>query len=279
MESPFKYDPEDIESLLLHKQFHELYPEEKEFVLRHLGSPEEYESLRKTLFEVRDASRNDEWIEPDARLKRDLMTEFSREKRGGFFVWLNTLFAAPSRPWYQQTGWQVSLASLALLVGLVVLWPRPNTATLAALDNREPATSAADSTVEGGARKEEEATLEKPIAFAEAMPVAPVPPAPVTISQYEQTEEEVSPNALSEEMALDEAAALVQESIAALTEDADNAWAPQTGSTAVESDLAAKSMEEVKVTSASARGAVSPSKLSMNVAETKTLIDVLFTAK
>ena len=30
------YDPEDIESLLIHKEFEELYPAEKEFVLKHI---------------------------------------------------------------------------------------------------------------------------------------------------------------------------------------------------------------------------------------------------
>jgi hypothetical protein len=37
MKDPLKYDPEDIESLLKHKTFSELYPEEREFILKHIA--------------------------------------------------------------------------------------------------------------------------------------------------------------------------------------------------------------------------------------------------
>ena len=52
MKRKFKYDPEDLESLLLNKRFNELYPEEKEFVLRHMDSAEEDASMRKTLLSI-----------------------------------------------------------------------------------------------------------------------------------------------------------------------------------------------------------------------------------
>jgi hypothetical protein len=115
-----KYDPEDIESLLLHKQFNELYPEEKEFVLRHIESQDEYESLRKTLFEVHNSSNDSDWLEPDHSLKRDLMAEFAREKRGGFFIWLNTLFSMPTVsdiPWFRRPAFQVAMVSVLVFTG------------------------------------------------------------------------------------------------------------------------------------------------------------------
>jgi hypothetical protein len=115
-----KYDPEDIESLLLHKQFNELYPEEKEFVLRHIENQDEYESLRKTLFEVHNSSNDSDWLEPDHSLKRDLMAEFSREKRGRFFVWLNALFSMPTVsdiPWFRRPAFQVAMVSVLLFTG------------------------------------------------------------------------------------------------------------------------------------------------------------------
>jgi hypothetical protein len=156
MNNFLKYDPEDIESLLLHKQFHELYPEEKEFVLRHLEGEAEYESLRRTLFELHDVSKTDEWLEPDASLKRELMREFASERRRGFSIWLNNLFAAPEIPWFRQKGYALALGTLALLVGLTFLFlpktntqlaenkqPRekeitqPDTAALASLENKD----------------------------------------------------------------------------------------------------------------------------------------------
>jgi hypothetical protein len=115
-----KYDPEDIESLLLHKQFNELYPEEKEFVLRHIENQDEYESLRKTLFEVHNSSNDADWLEPDHSLKRDLMAEFAREKRGGFFIWLNTLFSMPTVsdiPWFRRPAFQVAMVSVLVVTG------------------------------------------------------------------------------------------------------------------------------------------------------------------
>lgn len=114
-----KYDPEDIESLLLHKQFHELYPEEKEFVLRHLENEQEYESMRSVLMELKNISSNDEWLEPDASIKKNLMREFSSEKKSRFVIWLNSLFAFPDRPWYSQRGVQIAFG--VFILGFLLL--------------------------------------------------------------------------------------------------------------------------------------------------------------
>ena len=111
-----KYDPEDIESLLLHKQFNELYPEEKEFVLRHLDGAEEYESMRRMLLELKNSEGTDEWLTPDPSIKKALMAEFARERKGRFSIWLNSLFAMPERPIYMQRGVQWSFG-VALIAG------------------------------------------------------------------------------------------------------------------------------------------------------------------
>ncbi len=121
MNTTFKYDPEDIESLLTHKQFNELYPEEKEFVLRHVEGEEEYESLRSTLFLMHDSAQNDEWLDPDPSIKRNLMLEFAREEKKGFFIWLNSLFAMPAMPemvWYRRPAVRYAFATLVLLLGV-----------------------------------------------------------------------------------------------------------------------------------------------------------------
>lgn len=275
MESSFKYDPEDIESLLLHKQFHELYPEEKEFVLRHLGSPEEYESLRKTLFELRDASRNDEWIEPDAKLKRELMAEFSRERRGGFFVWLNALFALPSRPWYRQTGWQVSLASVALIVGLLAFWPAPDTNSVALLKSTEPGSAPADSST--SIAPAHTATAEKPVAIAEANTQALIPPAPVAVSVYENEITDAPSESVAEETSVGSVDAGA--AIGNVVHADDVSESESHKEVLTQAVQLSKTSTTSKLENLAHPAVVKPEKLSMNIAETKGLIDLLYTAK
>lgn len=121
MNEEYKYDPEDLESLLLHKQFHELYPEEKAFVLKHMDSPEEYESMRQTLFELRNAASQGDWLQPDASIKKALLAEFASEKKGSFRVWLNALFARPQVSWYRQPALQLAFVVLVITTGVWLL--------------------------------------------------------------------------------------------------------------------------------------------------------------
>ena len=79
------YDPEDLESLLEHKNFNELYPEERQFVLRHIDSESEYDSLRQTLLSLRGLLKNDVDITPDQSIRRNVLDVFeARHKRPGF---------------------------------------------------------------------------------------------------------------------------------------------------------------------------------------------------
>ncbi|MDZ4822152.1 MAG: hypothetical protein SH856_01710 [Flavobacteriales bacterium] len=114
-----KYDPEDIESLMMNKGFDELYPEEKNFVLQHLEDEDEYESIRKTLFEVQLDSRNNKWLEPDASIRKNLMAQFSTEHKRGFFIWLNSLFAMPERSWGMRPAYVLVIASVVIVAGVL----------------------------------------------------------------------------------------------------------------------------------------------------------------
>ncbi len=75
------YDPEDIEKLMLNKSFDELYDKEKEFVLRHVDSEEEYEQMRQVLLEVKASEDFDEIVEPPAYMRKQLIEEFEAQKR------------------------------------------------------------------------------------------------------------------------------------------------------------------------------------------------------
>jgi hypothetical protein len=113
-----KYDPEDIESLLLNKQFAELYPEEKEFVLRHISDEEQYNSMRKMLMEIREISQSDDLLTPDASIKKNLMAQFESDRKSRFTIWLNSLFAAPDLPWFRQRGFQMAFGIGLVLIGV-----------------------------------------------------------------------------------------------------------------------------------------------------------------
>lgn len=119
MKTQKKYDPEDIESLLQHKSFDELYPEERAFVLNHMESPEEYASMRQTLLELQAIDWDKDGIEPRKEIKERLMQEFAVERKGGFIIWLNTLFAqGKSVSWFRSGTFQVAMGVLVLaLVG------------------------------------------------------------------------------------------------------------------------------------------------------------------
>lgn len=126
MDDKRKYDPEDIESLMMHKTFEELYPEEKTFILEHLDSSDEYESMRKTLLTVMAASNDHDRIVADPAIKESLLAEFGTQKRGGFTIWLNSTLAwlaPPKIEWYRKPAFQMAFASIALLVGFFVFSP------------------------------------------------------------------------------------------------------------------------------------------------------------
>ena len=118
------YQPDEIESILLLKKFEELEQEEREFVLHHVESPEEYESLRHTLREILRHDAPGQMADPPSSIKSNLMAEFVTEKKGGFAVWLNSIFAFPEVP-FQRRGMYAGLALAGIGVIAVVLFMLP----------------------------------------------------------------------------------------------------------------------------------------------------------
>ena len=189
-----KYDPEDIESLLLHKQFNELYPEEKEFVLRHLDGVEEYESMRRMLLELKNSEGTDEWLTPDPSIKKALMAEFARERKGRFSIWLNSLFAMPERPIYMQRGVQWSFG-VALIAGAFFFFKPNGNQTLLAENQK---TENQDSTVAKSDTTKNEtdiAATQKTVvdtSMSNVIPAAPKVLAMITPMPSVQLDEQVS---------------------------------------------------------------------------------------
>jgi len=79
-----KYNPEDLEDLLLHKSFDELHESEQEFVLQHIDSISEYKELRNTLLSIKEYSQNNEQIVAEPKVKEALLELFEKESRKPF---------------------------------------------------------------------------------------------------------------------------------------------------------------------------------------------------
>jgi hypothetical protein len=279
----FKYDPEDMESLLLHKQFHELYPEEKEFVLRHMSGREEYESLRRTLLELHKTGSHDEWLEPDPHLKRTLMAEFQRERRSGFTVWLNALFSAPAGPWLRRPAFQLALGT-ALIVGVaIMLWPdkkKPEFTELRKEENPLPAPK--DSAIAGEQNTESTTALPNDPSAAIVSGNAEVPPAAVPVDEYmpTRTEDIYGPMMVAEE------APPMEESVtnSDLTESQASANQGSSANSAASAQKAQKEMVEsdevlVKSVSSTVHKNIQSAALSASMADKKDLLAALFTAR
>ncbi len=124
MERHERYDPEDIESLLSQRGFDELLPEERAFVLRHLSGREEYEHMRALLHYVRPDERQRERIDPETRVRENVLATFRAHHQPQWRIWLNgiSLWSAPKEA---SIAWRPVLAygTLALVVvaGVVVL--------------------------------------------------------------------------------------------------------------------------------------------------------------
>lgn len=117
-----KYDPEDIESLMIHKSFTDLYPEERAFVLKHLDSELEYESMRNTLISVQSRDKSDR-ISPPPRMKKELLQMMDGQRKKGIVVWLNGFFPFVSANSRVPAFAMGSLSIAAVLVAVFLMFP------------------------------------------------------------------------------------------------------------------------------------------------------------
>lgn len=119
MERHERYDPEDIEGLLSERGFDELLPDERAFVLRHLSGREEYERMRALLHYVRPDERDRGTIEPEDRVRTNVLEAFRAQQQPQWRIWLNgiSLWLAPNGASASPL-WRPALAfgSLALLI-------------------------------------------------------------------------------------------------------------------------------------------------------------------
>ncbi len=115
MERPERYDPEDIEHLMLERPFEELLAEEKAFVLRHLQDGAEYERMRALLLHMQVESGRQPPLEADPAVREHVLTAFREHRQPQWRIWLNSVgaFLLPARPVHY---WRPALALGAVAV-------------------------------------------------------------------------------------------------------------------------------------------------------------------
>lgn len=154
MKENHTYEPEDLEGLLLRKSFAELYPEERDFVLRHLDSEAEYESIRGTLRAILEDGAGPGHVEPKPEIRERVLERFRGQRRSGVIIRIWENFSALPE-------WSRLALPLAVAAGLaLLLWLGPlsgeqgGTARLA--DNYRPSQNAKE-TARGALPGQEEA--------------------------------------------------------------------------------------------------------------------------
>ena len=117
MERPERYDPEDLEHLMLERGFDELLEEERAYALRHLENRAEYERMRALLHHVRDDKRDHAPMDAAPVVRERVLAAFRVQQRPQWRIWLNSVggFLLPSRP---SMYWRPALAlgTVAVLV-------------------------------------------------------------------------------------------------------------------------------------------------------------------
>jgi len=94
MKTQGTYGPEDLESLLMGKDFKSLYPEEKEFVLKHMEDEQEYADMRDLMLNISSDLMDTETMSPPSDLREKMIAQHkSHHKKPRFTIWLNSVFA------------------------------------------------------------------------------------------------------------------------------------------------------------------------------------------
>jgi len=141
MRKTYKYNPEDIEYLMLHKSFDELYDSEKQFILKHLKSAEEYGIMRASLLAIK-AKLNvkaDE-ISPNANIKKQLVSEYQQihtKSKVEFWISFNQLFAIKAV--YRNPSFQFALAAIIIVfvVSIFIINKPPDNNVISVQKNQQ----------------------------------------------------------------------------------------------------------------------------------------------
>jgi hypothetical protein len=167
------YHIEDLETLLLQKEYAALLPEEKAFVHQHIKDEPTYSQMRSLLYRLIEESQEEaEWKDPDPHVKQNLDALFS-----------STENTTPIIPFYQsKLFWSLTGVAALFLIGFFLFMP-----------NDQPGAELAEvkSPVEINSSQDNQS--QSPSEQANSTPVPPPPPPVVekiNFTAVEITEEE-----------------------------------------------------------------------------------------
>ncbi|MCO5273876.1 MAG: hypothetical protein M9900_03030 [Flavobacteriales bacterium] len=125
MERPERYDPEDLEHLMLERPFDELLAEEQVFALRHLQDRAEYERMRALLHQVQQQRKVTQNRDADPAVRERVLAAFRAEQQPRWRIWLNGV-GAFLLPGQSAAYWRPALA-LGLVAVVVITVVRLST--------------------------------------------------------------------------------------------------------------------------------------------------------
>jgi hypothetical protein len=252
------YRHEDIEALLMSKAFGELLSEEKAFVLQHVESEAEYNSLRSMLLEMHQLSFDAELKDPPESLETALLHGFAEnaDKVKGY----SRRFA----PWM---GWAIAASVIGFCV--IFFWPTPITIEKAEVEQKKdsPLNEKETPANENQKPAEPKPAMEVPTVtlpsdvegmLAQVVPASTPAPPPYAEGLYEYedaldavslTEEASEESQTAEDFApveLDLNQAAATESVE--EKDAAKSTAPAAGRVRAEESLAETTVKTVKIT-------------------------------
>jgi len=124
MSTELKYQPEDIEFILLNKEYHDLDVEQKSFVEEFVKSEDEYLLMRGTMLNIAESVHPEIDIVPAYSIKDALMEEFENGDKRAAGWWSNVkgmLFPA-GQSFARKPGVQMAFVACAVVL-VAVLFP------------------------------------------------------------------------------------------------------------------------------------------------------------
>lgn len=116
------YDPNDLEALMMHKSFSELYEDERAFALQHIADEDEYNSMRQMLLQLHDLSLSKDL---DQSVPQDIKTQIVQEIYGSDrrVISVNWKIWKQDAKWYRQPLLHVVSAAAVVTLGLFIIRP------------------------------------------------------------------------------------------------------------------------------------------------------------
>lgn len=170
------YQQDELDALLISKDYSELNEKEKELLKEHISSEKEYEMMRNTLINVKNSFSREEELIPDESFKSDLMERFRTlhsKKSDSFWNKLRNGLLPEGKNFFMTPAFQLSSMAI-LVVGFSVYFLNNSNdqATVALNENPEKTENGipvkpSEETITGGTDENSEQPVDSRLGFLE----------------------------------------------------------------------------------------------------------------